>query len=394
MILLIKNETWYYVERLYLHVYGSSKFINFLRSFELNYDVEYPNNIHDFMKEHDHSIEDFMSIVKDEKKLEILKKIIFDTQIEKTQRLDFNYYGEQINAWYPKVVENLKSSNIDIDYTNETLIETTNLKLNLFLHNISGFIVNNLSDTNWSYVSEICGVTHILNFPKNEQLIRSHELIDSNYESHIYYFLKDVHSYNEDFCMLLIRLVGKQGTLNDTGKEKFHEILTNFEQNNWIELLIQNIKNPTHENLIDCEVVPDSFYRALANEINFQYITNHYIPLSILIRKIIENLIIDILRKKYGHSNMEMYYNINQGRFQDFSVLLRNLDSCKQDFKHVSSSFNDDLMRKIKKYKESGNSAAHSIDVNLTNDYFLSNKEEINYIINILIRVCKNLPPE
>ena len=54
------------------------------------------------------------------------------------------------------------------------------------------------------------------------------------------------------------------------------------------------------EKLILVPNYPDIFYKKLIEEINFQYITKHSMSLSVLMRKLFENLIIDILRKKYG----------------------------------------------------------------------------------------------
>lgn len=388
----IKNEVWYYVERLCLHVHkGSQNFIGLLGSFDIEYEKEYLTDIHSFMDAHDHSIENFMSNISHDTCLKILKKIVFDDDIKSTQTSNFNYYGERVNGWYPKVIELLNSSNIEIDYENKTLKEKINLKLNLFLSRVSRFIVSNLSYTDWSLVSEICEVTNVLNDQKNERLIRSQQFEDPDYELLVYKFLHDVFNYNKILGMLLINEVISQKQLNEEESREYNQILKILDDRNWIGSLIQNIQNPNVEDFLDCLGVPDSFYRDLIDEINFQYLNNHPISVSILIRKLIENLLIDILRQKYGTSRLNLYYDTSRGRFHDFSVLLVNLDSCKEDFHYISRNLDQNLIKKINNYREVGNSGAHSVDVNLTNDNFSSKRYEINYIVNILLRISKNL---
>lgn len=263
-------------------------------------------------------------------------------------------------------------------------------KYKMGIGRLSRFIDRYLDDTDWYLIATCCGVTDILT--EHERVTRAQTFGDPDYPTAISRFLIDVFDNDEKIGLLLIKEIISQKTLDENAKMELNEILIYFNNENI------SISDYTYlfqmfefEKYISLPNYPDNFYKKLIEEINFQYRTNHPISLSILIRKIIENLIIDILRKKYGTLNMNPYYNISKHRFHDFSVLLENLDSCKHELKHVSSNLNDDLIKSIKKYKEFGNSAAHSLDVNPTNDYFSSNKKEINYIIDILIRTYNNL---
>jgi hypothetical protein len=58
--------------------------------------------------------------------------------------------------------------------------------------------------------------------------------------------------------------------------------------------------------------------------------------LSVLIRKLFENLIINILRKKYGTQGLPKYYDTSKRRFHDFSILLKSLESNISDFHSAS----------------------------------------------------------
>ena len=144
---------------------------------------------------------------------------------------------------------------------------------------------------------------------------------------------------------------------------------------------------------IEVTWVPDVFYTKLIDEINHLYTYQLPMSISILNRKLLENLVIEILRKKYGTDELSLYHISERNRFHDFSVLLKNLDSKKEDFHYISPNFNSAFIKKIDKYRGRGNSGAHSIDVNLTMDDLIADKENFNYIVQFLLRVLKNIKP-
>jgi len=136
--------------------------------------------------------------------------------------------------------------------------------------------------------------------------------------------------------------------------------------------------------------IPDDFYEKLINEINQLHGAGLPFSLSILIRKLLENLIIDILRKRYGRQQVSLYYDTSRRRFHDFSILLQNLDSHKADFHYIAPNL-DSCIRSINQYRETGNSAAHSIDVNLTVEQISQDKDNINYLVQYLLRILQHL---
>jgi len=83
----------------------------------------------------------------------------------------------------------------------------------------------------------------------------------------------------------------------------------------------------------------------------------------ILSRKIVENLIVDILRARYpgnAKANVELYYNVNQHRFRDFSEILDNLRSKRSDFGIDGESVIDRILQLTKPFKKDANDKAHS----------------------------------
>ncbi len=73
------------------------------------------------------------------------------------------------------------------------------------------------------------------------------------------------------------------------------------------------------------------FVKGHIDEINKAYTYGCYTSVSILSRKIIENLIIDILCKKYPKEK-NLYFDTDQRRLRDFGVILKNLHNKKSDF--------------------------------------------------------------
>ena len=143
--------------------------------------------------------------------------------------------------------------------------------------------------------------------------------------------------------------------------------------------------------LISIASTPDEFYKKLIEEINFLYNNNRYTSSCLLLRKLFENLLIDILRKKYSSAQIDLYYNRSKGMFQNFSILLDNLEIKIDDFKSIDPNFNKEAIRRIEFYRERGNSSAHSISTDITKKEIDDKKEDMNYLVVLLIRILNNI---
>jgi hypothetical protein len=147
----------------------------------------------------------------------------------------------------------------------------------------------------------------------------------------------------------------------------------------------------TVDEFIQVTWLPDDFYKRLVDEINQLYTNQLPFSLSVLIRKLFENLTIDILRKRYGTQQLELYYDTSRRRFHDFSVLLQNLDENQTDFHYVNPDLDSSLIQRINQYRETGNSAAHSIEADLTIEQILTDRGNINYLVQYLLRMLQNI---
>ena len=184
---------------------------------------------------------------------------------------------------------------------------------------------------------------------------------------------------------------GKFGTYNERRNyisslyeptsEKINSILRTLDED--IEIL-----SFLKTKFLDIDPVPDSYYKDLIELINQFYSLEYYPVVPIFIRKLIENLLIDILRKRYGRSNPGKFFNTAQRRFHNFSILLETLENNLTDFSTILF-LNRDFIKQINKFRIQGNSSTHSLELDNYNSIKLDldeSKDELNDVIKKLLR--------
>lgn len=135
---------------------------------------------------------------------------------------------------------------------------------------------------------------------------------------------------------------------------------------------------------------PDDFYRDLVGQINRAFSSGVLPAVQILARKLLENLVIDILRKKYGPARLDLYFDKGKRRFQGFEALLKNLSDNLPDFVG-SPGLDDALLKRISAFRQQGNAAAHSIELTLDPGQVKSDLAEVEHLAKVLIRVFQSL---
>ena len=271
-------------------------------------------------------------------------------------------------------------------------IDNIELARNMAIARLAKFVEKYLYDTDWTIIASMCGVIDLLDQPKHERVRKAQSFGDSDYATAISIFLMEIFNFNEQIGIAIINEIIQQEELSQEAKNELNQILPMFgNKSTDAASLLQNIQIPVVDKFIEVTWLPDDFYKRLVDEINCLYINQLPMSLSILIRKLLENLIIDILRKKYGTRDLQLYYDSSRGRFHDFSVLLKNLDSKKEEFHYITSNLDKSSIQRINKYREAGNSGAHSIDVNLTIDQISKDKDDINYSVQFLLRILQNI---
>lgn len=150
----------------------------------------------------------------------------------------------------------------------------------------------------------------------------------------------------------------------------------------------------TETKYLDISNVPDPFYRNLINLINKCYSYGIYPAVLVFSRKLLENLLVDILRKKYGMQNvelLELFFDRKRRRFRSFNELLKNFEERLDDFKPIIPHLGTDFIRKVNTFREAGNSSAHTLELNIQKSWLDENRDELEYVVKTLIRLYNNI---
>lgn len=134
----------------------------------------------------------------------------------------------------------------------------------------------------------------------------------------------------------------------------------------------------------------DDFYTPLIDDINRCYRAGVNDAVLILLRKLIENLLIDILRGHYGKQQIHLFFVPSQGRFHSFSTLLQNLKDNRSDFKMYYLEIGD-LVDEIDEFRENGNASAHSIEVRIPDSRLEEMSPRASKLVSRLLRIKEQI---
>lgn len=145
------------------------------------------------------------------------------------------------------------------------------------------------------------------------------------------------------------------------------------------------------ERFLDINNVPGTFYPDLVEDVNRCYSLGIYDATLVLTRKLLENLLIDVLRKEYGTDKIQLYYRPANSRFQNFSTLIDNFEDNLGDFKHLSGGLDSDFTDELDAFRQNANAEAHSIETNISEDEMEDYREQARHTVQILFRVHQNM---
>lgn len=145
------------------------------------------------------------------------------------------------------------------------------------------------------------------------------------------------------------------------------------------------------DRFLDLDNIPDAFYPDLIADINRCYSLGIYDATLVLTRKLLENLLIDILRGQYDTKRIQLYYRPNNGRFQNFSTLIENFEDNLNDFEHLSGGLDSDFIDELNAFRQNANAEAHSIETNITESEMEEYREQARHASRVLLRVWRNM---
>jgi len=148
---------------------------------------------------------------------------------------------------------------------------------------------------------------------------------------------------------------------------------------------------PIHsEQFLDIDNVPGTFYPELVENINRCFTLGIYDATLVLTRKLLENLLIDILRAQYGKQKINLFYIPERKQFQNFDTLINNFADNLNDFEYLGG-LDGDFVKELDGLRQDANVEAHSIETNITEQEINDYQERAKHASQVLFRVRQNL---
>lgn len=149
-----------------------------------------------------------------------------------------------------------------------------------------------------------------------------------------------------------------------------------------------------YDQLIDLNFQFNSaIFNDIRREINGCYRKHYFAGMYVLIRKLLENLLIDCLRAYYTLQNSDKFWNEHLGRFLVFEMLKKNFNGMKDklEFKQKVGAFPQTYIDVINEFKEEGNSQGHSLFSISHKKIAEDNKHLLNSLIKSLVEITKRI---
>ena len=133
----------------------------------------------------------------------------------------------------------------------------------------------------------------------------------------------------------------------------------------------------------------DNVYFRLANEINTCVENDAFSAAFVMVRKLVENLLIAILRAKHGLDDYEIYFDDDSKQFRPLRKLIREFEN---DFDFYRKfGLKKEHMSRIKRFKGIGNHSAHNIVDLPTKSKLLGYKKDANDVIILLMHLLNRV---
>jgi hypothetical protein len=141
------------------------------------------------------------------------------------------------------------------------------------------------------------------------------------------------------------------------------------------------------EKFLDIKNYPENFYYRLQDEIDLCYNHNHPNAVFFLCRKLIENLVFNILEKKFPN-DINLWFDNRVGikMRHKFGVLVKNLYDKRNNFKPNAKSYIEKFNGDVGLFKKEANLKAHYIF-----EYLRDKKELDKFKIDDLVQLLINI---
>ncbi len=251
------------------------------------------------------------------------------------------------------------------------------------------FLTDTKSDTDWDYFSMVFGLEEVTR--STPRLLQSQHFGDPDYPSCVRdLFLRIASSYPDKVVPFVRYVLAKDLNLDHEDQRRRDPELVSWLILDTIQSLGLPILAVAGRKALDITVFPDDFYRGLTSEINKAFNYGILSAVQILSRKLLENLLIDILRNRYGPPRLELYFDKGRRRFQGFEILLKNVSDNLGDFAG-SPGLDSNLLKRVNDFREQGNSSAHSIELTHDPAQVSGELKELEHVVKVLVRVLQSI---
>lgn len=142
---------------------------------------------------------------------------------------------------------------------------------------------------------------------------------------------------------------------------------------------------------VDDTTINGQFYPPLIYEVNQCYQMKADEAALVLTRKLVENLLIDILRGHFGIEENHIYYNQDLGQHRGFKELIEKLKENYSELDQYSTVEKDDLIDKLNQLKYRGDASAHSIEHTVSEDQLEMLSSDATYVVKVLLRIRREV---
>jgi hypothetical protein len=255
----------------------------------------------------------------------------------------------------------------------------------LILH-FSYFMTGKLSREDWETVTKEFGTGQIA--ADTKRFYRSKFFSDDDEAKRTIQFLETVREEDEQVAMSLMKRAYEMTDGADDEELERYPSLTVLEQEDTDRgpVVLPSLSAEV-EPFLDLQNVPGTFYPDLINDINRCHRLGIYDASLVLTRKLLENLLIDVLRSQYGTEKIDLYYDTNRRQFQPFHKLVINLENNLDEFEHLSTELNKEFIDDLNVFRQTANRSAHSLEVDISDEKIETYAEKATRISRILFRV-------
>lgn len=110
----------------------------------------------------------------------------------------------------------------------------------------------------------------------------------------------------------------------------------------------------------------DRRHTRLVDDINECYRYRIYDATLVLARKLLEDLVFQILKTHYSGDDVQMFYDQENDRHYSFDELLNNLSDAVPTLRRYSRELDRGLVEGVRELKNEGNAGAHALRVDFT----------------------------